>query len=251
MKDIISSYFGKPIYLIILVFFIIFIIKKSKKNLAKKVLIAFAVFGISFPGVYFICKKFKFGIEAYRLFWIFPLSLLIGILILMMIQESKSQRKLWGLIVLIDLLMFGNVGLKSDAWKYPDNFYLISNEVIEISDIIESNTDKKEIIVVGEMDFMIQVRQYSSRISWGYTNRDSMIYSYLKLDRDSSHRVAAAIQDGYYFLDMNVCEDLRELQVDYVVLYQNSTFTDHLPSWSYDIIDMTNNYKIIKMNYDY
>lgn len=68
---------------------------------------------------------------------------------------------------------------------------------------------------------------------------------------NASYRIVGAIQNQYYPECMNVIDDLEELNVDYVVIYKANPFQNYLPEMSYETIGETEQYKVLRMNYEY
>ncbi|MBD5542611.1 MAG: hypothetical protein HDR00_15735 [Lachnospiraceae bacterium] len=186
----------------------------------------------------------------YRFLWAFPLSVIISILMTRLMEKSNHKKMMGCLLVIISNLLLNNIGFDISAWRMSDNLYMLDEEILQIGDMIEEDSEEENIVVLGEVDFMMQIRQYSSRICWGYDTRHYMIHAAPRIDVNASYRIAAAIQKHHCPDDVDIMSDLDELNADYIVIYQDSPFVNYLPEGNYEIIGETSKYKVIKMNYN-
>lgn len=254
MWRVIGDYFGNSVYLVILSFFLLFLVKERKRNYVRKLLAAAFVFCVTFPVLYIVCGKFKMSSVFYRFLWAFPLSVIISIFMTRLMEKSNHKKMMGCLLVIISILLLNNIGLDISAWKMSDNLYMLDEEILQVGDMIEEDSEEENIVVLGEVDFMLQIRQYSSRICWGYDTRDYMrhymTHTAPGIDINASYRIAAAIQTHYCPDEVDIMSDLAELNADYIVIYQDSPFVEYLPEGNYEIIGETSKYKVIKMNYN-
>lgn len=118
-----------------------------------------------------------------------------------------------------------------------------------VAEIMEADSEEEYIKVVGEVPFMRQIRQYSARFIWGYDSRGCMMNTNTRNTNNIYIRVACAVQDEFYSKSSDIYTDLEQLEIEYVVLYKEKQFEDHLPQDSYEIIGETKEYKVVKMKY--
>lgn len=246
--DVFKGYFEGSIYPIVLVLLIFFLVKR-KNILAKKLVVSCVIYLLFIPIVYMVCSRVDLASVTYRLLWVFPLSIIVAVLAVDIIEKSERKKIALCLVILIEMLLLGNVALYADAWKVPDNLYLLDDEIVQIGNLIENDSGGEMTIVVGELDFMGQIRQYSPRVCWGYTNRKYMMNADESHTENASYRIAGAIQNHYYPDGMSVIGDLEELAVDYIIIYRDNPFQNHLPEESYEIVGNTENYRVLRMNY--
>lgn len=249
MWNIVSSYFSDTFYLILLLLLIICIFVKRDFPGNRKLLVAIGTYCLFFPILFFACDKLRMGSVFYRFLWVFPSSVIIGIGFTWVLKKKDNTKAGFIIEAFILILLVGNICFNESYLKLPNNIYKIENDVIEAADLIEEDTEKDNIIIIGEVSFLSQVRQYSSRFWWGYTNRECMMNADSGNEGDESARLAGAIQNSNFPQSMNVLSDLYKLRVDYIVLYLDNSFPDHLPQNSYEVIGQTEKYKILKMDY--
>lgn len=249
MQDIVNNYFGDTFFLIILLFGVVCILIKRDSKVNKKLLYALGGFCVSFPILFVIFAILGMKSVFYRVLWILPLSLITGIGFTWIQKRKKDGNSLYVLCICILILLVGNICFEPNRLSFPENIYKLDDEVIEVAKIMEEDSEKENIIVIGEMPFMIQIRQYSPRFWWGYTNRNCMIYADTRNEWDESARLAGAIQNNYFPSSMDVLKDLETLKIDYLVIYQNNIFIDKIPKEKYAIVGETMNYKVLKMDY--
>lgn len=244
MYPVFKGYFGTSFGVIIIIIFLLFCYHSRKKNISKYINLASFIFIILIPILFLICRKFNMLDVVYRFFWIFPLCLMGAYVCVEVMRQKRNV-----LLIILLICFFYTNCINSEKWSLPDNVYKISNEIIEIADIIEINSNGKKVKVIGEVDFMMQIRQYSAKICWGYPNAISMIETDSRNEDDESVRLADAIQNNYFSSNMDILGDLEALKIDYLVIYQNNGFINKLSKENYDIIGETRNYKILKVNY--
>lgn len=242
MGGIIQNYFGTTFGLLIIIIWLLILYNNRDKAEMKYVLSASIIFIITIPLLYKICEKFNMLDVFYRFLWLFPLSLMSSYIAVKIIQKQYTIY----VILLICLFWFGNIYIDWQEWRLPDNMYKISNDVIEAVEIIENDSVSENIKVVGEIDFMGEVRQYSAKIHWGYPNALYMIEGTI-VDDDASTRIANALYKAELYSKTQIFEDLQALDISYIVLYQNNPFIDQLPLVSYEIVGETEKYIVIRV----
>ena len=75
MLSVLYNYYGKTVYLMLLILLFLCLWTKRENILAKKVLVAVTLFCLSFPILYYICEKIGMKDVSYRMFWLIPLSI--------------------------------------------------------------------------------------------------------------------------------------------------------------------------------
>lgn len=249
MWGILDSYFGQTFYLILLVIIILCFWKERQFIYTKKILIALSIFGMGFPIVYCVFVKFRQISSFYRILWLLPLSIILPIGCVWILKKIRNRGKIGGIICIFAVLFGSGYWFNCDM-ELPDNIYKLDSDVIKAAEMIENDKKTEYVKVVGEVSFMRQVRQYSARLIWGYANRNCMMEAPAGDMKDINLRVASAIQSEIYSEGVDIYTDLEQLEADYVVIYQDKQLVDHLPQGSYDIIGETEQYQVVKMNYD-
>lgn len=248
MFSVFDGYFGETLYFVLLLVLTLCLWNKRDKLFEKKILVSLMVFGITLSFLYYIFTKMEMENIFYRMLWLLPLVNIVSIASIWILKKAKNSVQICGLICIFTIVFGSNFLLVYNV-ELPDNIYKLDSDVIKVSEIIECNAETEDIRFVGEVSFMGQIRQYSSRFIWGYANRNCMVEASKGDMNDIYVRVAAAVQDEVYSVDNNIYADLKKLRIQYVVLYKEKQFVDHLPQGSYEIIGETEQYQVVKMNY--
>jgi hypothetical protein len=250
MIEKINLYFGWYYYPICLVIFL-FILLKNKSVVHKKLLVAIMIFTIIYPGLYYGCVYFDLEEESYRLFWSFPLQLIAaGVFVAFVRLFSQNRQKQFIFIaILMILFLFGNQFLQKGSIYIPDNEYGVQDEILELSELIENDMSSETdyVNVVGELDFMIKIRLISPNIHWAY-GRGYMMNANEKHTENAGYRTAGAIQAGYFYEGQDVLQDLRDLDVDYLVVYKENEILNHIPEEYLRQIGETENYLVLAVD---
>lgn len=242
----VKSRFTLNIYWMVLIGFLLYLILNRKKMEVRKCIWSIAIFLFFYP-IWHLAS----GIVFYRLMWLFPTFIIIALGMTKLLEHYKGKKGyLLVLGLIVGLLIFGN-----NIWEYmqnsmyTDNVYHIDHNVIEAADVILGSTSNENITVVGEQEFMAEIRTYSPRFVWGYESRIAMMQAEKRLAKNASYRVATAIQTGYFEESMDLIEDLEELGVQYVILNKSNTCLSENET-AYDMIGETEEYQIYKLKYN-
>jgi len=255
MFNTIVNYFGYTFYPIVILFLIAYLVLLVKRNRTEtnlSVLIASGFFVLLFPVLYFVCNKIGQGAECYRFFWLFPLNIILGFLVVSLWKHENYDKET-GVILLIAIVGFcGNVLFANDISLVAENIYEIPEEMIEICDDINADCLGREVRVVGESEVMICIRQYSSNLCWGYTGRGQMVqadedeFSSMYID-DTQYRVAMAIGQNQYIDGTDFYDDLKTMDTDYLVVLKDNEVTNRLYENAFDKLYSTEHYEIYKI----
>lgn len=261
---IIKNYFGVTVIGTLFVFALIYcLIRKDKlqKNfLVGILLMIFLIFNdISRRILEFFGEKKTF----YRFIWMIPVVLIIAyaatdILSLLKRKMSKTIFVV-GIFVVLLLNMEGTYVVRSFA--LPENKYSISDDVLQISTIIEEDCGiiegtleeqllKKKTAVPMELE--LQLRSYDASITYG-VSRTAYIYvmeNGLYTDK-KKYNTQETVMRAVHFGLQEDAEELRtaidKLEINYLVVSTGYYMESYFAAIGCNIIGYSNNYAIYKV----
>lgn len=248
------SYFGTTCYPVVLIILIAYLIWNKKSDRSKCVLYALILFVIGYPILYIACNRIGQEAETYRFFWIIPLGITWAYGMVFLWRKKKLCLGCGLLLFALTFWMFGFSKIDKDNWSIPDNAYVLSDEIIDLSDMILDDVSGRPAKVIGEPEVMIQIRQYSSDLYWAYTGRGQMVMAQSsnvdeEYSTDFQYRLAMAIQQGIYIDEALLLSDLHGLGAEFIMLSNDNAFVEHLPEGTYSKLGSTKHYSAYKMDY--
>lgn len=127
------------------------------------------IWGIIILNPLFIYVMCAVGMDSryYRMFWVFPLTVTVSIMIVCIMQSHKKQVKILLFIVLLALCInrrnesvFGRLE-NIQIW---DNLYKVPNDILEISEILENSKTGEKIVLYPYMLDYLGMREYNPTI---------------------------------------------------------------------------------------
>ena len=224
-----QRYYGDAFFLIIAVFAYLYLFFFSKEN---RIRIIYPVLLLCFVIVNPILYKFIFyRIIYWRLFWMLPNSIAIAYATVRILRNSKTAGKmiLLGVIMCI-IVLKGTNAFEHGNFLLTQNMYKISDNVIEVCDVILNVDDSPRCIVPGTL--YSEVRQYSGDIELMYgRNIEGYINSNIQQEYRDVHAelvkeipnydyvLSVARKNGYNFI---VVDRNKAIPEDILVLYDYS-----------------------------
>ena len=167
-KDVYTNYWGGMAFFAVYLLAVIYILKTEQGN--KKYILGYmpivallTVFNPLIVGK--IVEKLGLASRYYRFYWILPIALTLSIVLIDMICKSKKVTdKLMIAFLAILLINLAGVKFQYEHDDRRDNVYKISDEVIEVSNIIHDYTDKEQITAYYGLNLMMELRTYDASI---------------------------------------------------------------------------------------
>ena len=187
----------------------------TQKKLRYKFLlpIALMMFIVLNPIIY---RYVFLGIAYWRLFWIFPGTLLIAIAVVMLMKKVKRPWFRYGILGMATavILICGNNVFKMGGFYTRSNWERLSDETIAVSDILLSMDESPRVIIHSGIN--TEIRQYAPEIEMMYGReatyhglhfiRDpeptalSVYLAFEKSPKDFEHVLQVAVEEGYGFI---------------------------------------------------
>ena len=105
------------------------------------------------------------GSTYYRFLWMFPVSLIAAWILLVLLEkmESKVKGTICVVCVIFLILMYSNAKL-SDWITLPENIYQLSEDKIQLADLIDDVAGGQRATVYAEDELLYGIREYNANI---------------------------------------------------------------------------------------
>ena len=164
--NVISWYYGNSTAIgLMLVLMTVYLLERKKEYRYYTFSCAVLMFLILNQLTYRIIERLGEGDTYYRFLWIFPVSLIAAWGGLRLIEKMKSKmEKVICVAVMVCLIFLYSGGKISDWVTLPENIYQISEDKIQVADLIEEVTGGERVIVYAEDELMYGIREYDANI---------------------------------------------------------------------------------------
>lgn len=201
-----------------------------------------------------LMRFFDVNSEYYRFFWVAPVVVLVpyaSVMLISMLDKKWEKLGLFALIVILFCLS-GNF-LYSNGYVKAENIYKMPGELIEVSEIIHSDTDVQYPKAFLEYEYNMQMRQYDPKIMLTVDREDylyaiSMDYTEEELADDDhpQYRMLATLIKQKPVDMAEFLEALELSHTEYVVLNKANPRLDFLESLGLAKIGETENNAVYK-----
>lgn len=257
--ECLKRYNGSTGFLVLYFAALVFILlrgtdKEKKIFIPMSVLMLITVYNPLFPLV--LSKFADINSEYYRFFWMTPVLILVPyvitiIIISMLNGEIKHKKSI--LILMIIVFAFSSDYIYRDGICLPENIYKVPDEMIEVSELIHSDSEDEYPKAFLEYEYNMQMRQYDGKmlltidredylyaISSPYT--DEMIND----DQFPQYRMLAAFV-RYQMVDRQKLLEAFDLTgTEYIVLTTGSTWIPPLEQEGLKVVGKTEHNTILK-----
>ena len=266
-----TYYITSPVWLVLSIVAILYIILSSNKDVRRKLLLCvlFAVLFILNEVSYHVLTKIFDQASYYRFLWVVPYGMIVAYALmhstLSIIDGKKTKEtKLRGLLLIVGVVSIlyvtqGNYfeRLKND---FPQNKYLVADDILEINAIL----DRERVLGACETEPTIAcskevMMQYQTVDAGCIVSTSRVIYLQVRDYGADVSELATVLKDGY--LLSTICEDnaqpdvidakaaiLRQ-QVDYLIVHANAGMEGYMESLDCSLVGTTQSYLIYHYNY--
>ena len=259
--ECLSRYNGSTGFLMLYFAMLMFILVKGNEK-EKRIFIPMSVLSIAtvynpvFP--HLLTLFTKIDSEYYRFFWMTPVIVLLPYvatkLILGLLNGSIVHKKSVIALSILALVLSSSSVFKS-GMKLAENEYKIPSELIEISEIIHSDSDKEYPKAFLEYEYNMQMRQYDGKMLLTIDREDYLYavtneYTTEMMDSNEfpQYRLLAALVRYQHVSPWRILEALELTDTEYVVLTTGSTMIPVLIDEGLTEVAKTKNHTILKYN---
>jgi hypothetical protein len=228
IKEMIQKY-GNGTGLVIIFLCCVIWIWGNCENEKKKYLMCYALGAaalLNSKSMQFL-KNLGSGGTLYRFIWLLPMiSVMAYVLTELFIKQKKTSDKICWMLFLICLLYFcGDTYLKPDKLQLPETVYGISQDTIDVSDIIEQEKQEEYVIVAMEKPLQLTIRQWNAFVICGIT-RESYItgivddgWFNVMSDREKEEQMLMRmVSNGEAFDRSAMKQCIQDRQIDFIVM---------------------------------
>lgn len=266
-----SYYISSPVWMVLSIVAIIYIVICSDKATRKKLMlcIVFSVLCILNEVSYHILTKFFDSASYYRFLWVVPYGMVVAYAlthcVLSIVNEKNTRQAkllsilLVGLIVSVLYVTQGNYidRLKSD---YPQNKYLVSDDILEIKAALNQeraigNCEAEPTIACPKNVMM----EYQTVDAGCIISTSRIIYLQVREYGADVSELSQVFKDGY--LLSTICEDnaqpdvleakaaIVRQQIDYMVVNANAGMEEYMESLDFTLAGVTQSYLVYRYNF--
>lgn len=251
-----QGYWGDMLYLILYLVSLFLLCRKKSPIMRQIFLWPFIITLLTIFNPFlmdFVLSKLNWRDRYYRFYWIIPVEILCAYMLAVIVAKQKEKENKI-LVLFLALCIVYLCGSTAIEVKPSENIYKIDNYVIEVSDLIQEDTNKENPIVLYDRELYYKIRQYDPSVI-AAVNAD---YMYLLKDMEEptveiTERYAAG--EAALALLMNcdieidadiVNEALKEKNVDYFVRNVDWYSKDYLERLDIELIGKTKEYEVYR-----
>lgn len=189
-------------------------------------------------------KCFHYG--YWRIFWIFPLAVVISVATIVWIHKIRT-RKLQTLFLVFMIILIAcngeNMFSKKLFYTNTQNVYKLPKEAIDVSDaLLELDAEPRTVMCNGLYSY---VRQYSTDIKMMYgRNAEGYIDGY----NDKSIELSANLKDLENANWNRVAEVMRQEQYKYLVIPENENCSEeYMKQFAFILLKQVDGYNIFSL----
>lgn len=244
------------IYLILFFCAIIYVfIKQNKKTKFVMIVVALASVLLIFNDISYEILTKVYG-SYYRFFWLWSVPIVIGIVFVEILYKFKNTYFRYTILCvsMLLLLLVSRTHISSlDSLMPKDNIYGISNDIIQLDDIISEDTNDEYITLLCDITTAYVVREYDAKYILPLGIRQHIGVDNIR--NKSSYKetdktyLAKAVQYNEN-IDINYYSELcRKYDIHYISIYADYDIViDTFDNSSFELIGKTDNYYVYRVD---
>lgn len=190
-------------------------------------------------------KCFYYG--YWRIFWLFPVALVIGAAAIVWYEKIKQQKKQFiFLLVLIFFIGCNGKNMFAKQMFYTDtrNVYKLPQEAIDVADaLLEFDTEPRAVMC---SELYSYVRQYSTDIKLMYGRN---VEGYIGGRNDKSIEMSIHLQKQEYDDWQRVADMMRQEQYKYLVVPQTEKCSEeYMKQFAFTLLKSVDGYMIFELD---
>lgn len=188
-----------------------------------------------------IIKKFD-SATYYRFLWGIPIILLSAYVILKLTEERKNRGERAVIFVVIAIMIWNSsTFLGQGSLTLPENRYSISDDVIQVCDIIGQDKEQERPVVIFDLKTQLAARTYDASLVWGISREAYLDYEDSGSDADISECqdeeiLIRAVNYGYQDGSAILSKALAEENIDYIVTKTEFEMDSYFAKAGYELV---------------
>lgn len=245
--NVITTYYiSSPIWLMLTVLAIIYIIYTSKRTTRRRIIMCslFAILIILNEGSYRVLTRIFDAASYYRFLWVMPYIMIVAVALLRCLQRLWNKKEKVVAILLVVSLVGTLYMSQGDYFRrmkdnMPQNKYLVANDMLQLRDVLQSEKDQgktsAEPVLACPQMVMLQYQTIDARCQ---VLTDRNLYLTVRGYGEDLTQKDQRTQDAY--LLSTICEDgetpdvqtVREIMerqgVNYLIVNSNAELSDYM-----------------------
>lgn len=245
-----KMYGGSSLVPVLFAVAVIYIYWTGNRQIRKRLLLVIGLSFLVFNDLFFfLCKKAGMGMEYYRFFWMIPVVPILACTFIELLGKKNAVRikVVWVVVAVLILASSGDTYLKLEEWKLPENKYGVSQDVLQVSTIIENLKEKERPIVAFDYRMNMEIRQYDAAIICALSRDEYLTLSGTGYVAETEEYEDAAalmrmINNGEQGNGDGIRRILEKRSVDFIVVRNDVGVENYLNSIRYKEVGRSNNY---------
>lgn len=253
VKETFLTYTGNKFIWILFIIAAFILWMKMDKEIRKKfiIVILISIIFVFNDFVRNILGKLSDMSTYYRFLWLIPIVLFLSVAMAELITFPKR----WIIKIIICILLIITLTFKGESYYFkdglslPQNKYGISNDVIQVCEVIKHDKDEENPVVVTNMDLNYLLRAYDASIVWGISRNAYMYLNQLEPGSEAQkYKNTKVILDTINLGTQTNMElfkkAVKKLEIDYFVISNVYDMEDYLSQAEFKVAGYSDNYCI-------
>lgn len=185
----------------------------------------------------------------YRLFWVLPVVILFAYTVALYLKKGK---KILGILLCIACFAFFIVVAPWDEiteqGKVPETPYYVSNEIIELDDIMGADERKDYKKYFGSLSVYLSLEAYAEKLIFPFDRSCFRQYDgWIQYQDEGVSVLFDSVMNGVKASkkERKKCKDiLQELEIDYLIIEKSKMISNYYEKMGYRFIGETKGYVV-------
>lgn len=207
--------------------------------------------------MYWIVLKMSWSDRYYRFYWLIPVAFILACSITDILSKLRNGWEKLACSVLVVLILFV-LGVRFPVDSKAENIYKISNEVIEISELIHEDSPENQMpLALYDLSLVPVIRQYDASIRSAMDRGECRGLRYF--DVNDKVYLDAAKDDKSYLIIGNINyeynidkirRDMHQRGIEYFIRNKWWFSNSYVDKLGFQWIGETENYEVYKCLYE-
>lgn len=221
---------------------IILMIDKKSENIHLVFYIIAVLVIIFFPPIAYVLAKYFIGDDVYwRVFWLIPSSVIVAFVGTKTLERmgKRSQQRIFFVAILFVIVIGGRNIFNSNNFTKSKNIYKLSQEVVEICEMVAPNGGDTKMVVPETI--VSYIRQYNPNINLLYGRN-------LGKDTQKGKKYKILLQINSNEPDIKyIAKYIKKKDCEYIVFDSSSKGIEKIEQYGYELYGVTDSYSVFKL----
>lgn len=192
--------------------------------------------------------KAGFSVTYYRFLWIIPYSLLFVYALYELIRQIEGIKSRLALVMVVCATILC-MNIDKEELKLPDSAYQIPIESIEVAEQIEilmSQNEEEDVVVLADVSINHTIRQYDAHIAFPFEKFDLGMVDPALNEETTLGLMSMLMNDRNDISEEAIEEIVMTNKIDYLVInMQNMISLEYMQEMDWRIVAATSTYYIL------